>query len=162
MNLLNEIFGQGKDLTVIQMSCRGMIVFLIALVLIRISGRRSFSLHMPLDNIVTIMLGAILSRAVVGASDFLPVIICSLAIVGMHRGFAWAIAHSKAFSKMIEGEKMLLFSSGKFSKVHMDKGLVCREDVLQGVRKTALTEDLNKIEHIYIERNGEISAIKKS
>ncbi len=161
MNLLTEIFGQGKDLTVIQMTCRGIVVLMISLVLIRISGRRSFSLHMPLDNIVTIMLGAILSRAVVGASDFLAVIVCSLAIVLMHRVLAWAIAHSKVFSKLVEGEKMLLFSAGKFSKVHMDRGLVCKEDVLQVVRKTALTEDLNKIETIYIERNGEISAIKK-
>jgi uncharacterized membrane protein YcaP (DUF421 family) len=38
---------------------------------------------------------------------------------------------------------------------------VCREDVMQGIRKSALTEDMNKIDHVYIERNGEISAIKK-
>jgi len=42
----------------------------------------------------------------------------------------------------------------------MEKGLVCMEDIMQGVRKSALT-DMEKIEKVYLERNGEISAIKK-
>jgi hypothetical protein len=32
---------------------------------------------------------------------------------------------------------------------------------MQGVRKSALTEDMKNIDKVYIERNGEISAIKK-
>jgi hypothetical protein len=43
----------------------------------------------------------------------------------------------------------------------MGKGLVCEEDVMEGVRRSALTEDLETIDKVYIERNGEISAIKK-
>ena len=31
-----------------------------------------------------------------------------------------------------------------------------------GVRKSALTEDLSEVDKVYIERNGEISAIKKA
>jgi len=36
MELIKEIFGEGKDLSVIQMSSRGIVVFIIALVLIRV------------------------------------------------------------------------------------------------------------------------------
>lgn len=42
----------------------------------------------------------------------------------------------------------------------MHKGLLCREDILQGVRKSALTENMDEIETVYMERNGEITAIK--
>ena len=58
-------------------------------------------------------------------------------------------------------EKILLFERGHFLKKNMNKAQVCQEDILQGVRKSALTSDLSEIEQIYIERNGEISAIKK-
>ena len=162
METLIDIFGEGKDLNTLQMTARGVITFFIALILIRISGRRSFGLHMPLDNIITIMLGAILSRAVVGASDFLAVITSCTAIVLIHRALAWLVVHNPKISKIIEGEKIILFDNGKFVTENMNKAQVCEEDIMQGVRKSALTKDLDNIDQIYIERNGEISSIKKS
>ncbi len=161
MDLLIKIFGEGKDLNTLQMVCRGIVVFLITLVLIRISGRRSFGIRTPLDNIVLILLGSILSRAVVGASPFVPTIATCTAMVLIHRLLGWIIAHNKPFGKLVEGERILLFKNGQFIKENMDKALVCEQDVMQGVRKSALTESLDRIDAIYMERNGEISAIKK-
>ena len=161
MQVLIDIFGEGKELTMLQMSARGIVVFFIALLLIRISGRRSFGLHMPLDNIISIVLGAVLSRAIVGASDFMPVIGCCTTIVLLHRIVSWSLVHHKKLSRLLQGEKILLFEDAKFDAKNMDKALVCEEDILQGMRKSALTENLEKIEKIYIERNGEISVIER-
>jgi uncharacterized membrane protein YcaP (DUF421 family) len=161
MQTLHEIFGSGKDLTVIQMTARSVLVFVIALILIRISGRRSFGLHSPLDNIITIMLGAVLSRAVVGASPFLSVIAGCTAIVFVHRMFAYGMVHNRRFSKLVTGQKILLFKDGNFIKKDMDKALICEDEILQEVRKTVLTEDLDRIEKIYMEKNGEVNSIKK-
>ncbi len=68
MYILEKIWGTGTSLDTVQMGTRGIAVFIIALLLIRVSGRRSFGIRSPLDNIIVILLGAILSRAVVGAS----------------------------------------------------------------------------------------------
>ena len=162
MNILYEIFGKGKDLSVWQMSCRSIGVFLIALVLIRISGRRSFGLHTPLDNIIAVTLGATLSRTIVGASPFIPVIGACFVIVLFHRLLGWIISRSGRFARIIEGDKILLFENGEFIGANIRKALVCREDIMQGVRKSALTDDMAKIDRIYMERNGDISAIRKS
>lgn len=161
MELLTKLFGEGKDLNALQMSDRGIVIFFIALLLIRISGRRSFGVRTPLDNIITISLGAIMSRAVVGASDFVPVVVCCFVIVLLHRLFGWLIAHSEAFGRFIEGNKMVLFERGAFRDDTMKRALVCQEDIMQGVRKSALTEEMKDIEKVYMERNGEISAIRK-
>jgi uncharacterized membrane protein YcaP (DUF421 family) len=160
-HLLTTIFGEGKDLNALQMSSRGIVVFIIALILIRLSGRRSFGLRTPLDNIIAISLGAILSRAVVGASGFVPVVVCCFVIVVLHRIFGGLVVSNTAFGKFIEGDKILLFKDGNFIPQNMKKALVCQEDIMQGVRKATLTEDMNGIDKIYMERNGEISAIKK-
>lgn len=161
MELINTLFGQGKDLNTLQMSCRGIVVFMIALVLIRLSGRRSFGIRTPLDNIISISLGAVLSRAIVGASAFVPVIVTCFVVVILHRFFGWLIAHSITFGRVMEGDKIILFENGQFIPAHLKRALVCREDVMQGIRKSALTEDLSKIDKVYIERNGEITAMKK-
>jgi len=161
MGILKTIFGEGKDLDVLQMCSRGVVVFIIALLLIRIAGRRSFGLKTPLDNIISILLGAILSRSVVGASPFVPTIVCCLAIVILHRAIGWLVVRHDRVARFLEGHRILLFHDGHFIHNHLKRGLVGEEDIMQGVRKSALTEDLSKIDKIYLERNGDISPVKK-
>jgi uncharacterized membrane protein YcaP (DUF421 family) len=161
MNVIENILGKGSDLSTLQMSIRGIIIFFIALLLIRISGRRSFGLHMSLDNIITITLGAVMSRAIVGASGMLPVICSCTAIVLAHRILGWMTVKNKTIASLVEGKKTTLFANGSFIRKNMDNALVSEEDIMQGVRRNVLTNDLNLVQEIFIERNGEISALKK-
>jgi uncharacterized membrane protein YcaP (DUF421 family) len=161
MEIITEWFGQGKELNALQMGFRALVVFLVALILIRLSGRRSFGIRTPMDNIIVILLGAVLSRAVVGASPFVPVLSTCGIIVLLHRFFGWLVVHSDHFGKLVEGEKFLLYADGHFIRENLNKALVCKEDVMQGIRKSALTENLHDIDKVYMERNGEISAIRK-
>lgn len=162
MNILNDLWGSGTNLNALQMVCRGVVIFIVALILIRLSGRRSFGVGSPLDNIIVILLGAILSRAVVGASPFISVVATSTVIVLLHRIFSWIKAKSKNFTKVVEGDKIPPFKNGQFMHANMKRALVNKEDVMQELRKAALTEDLNIVELIYIERSGEISIVKKN
>jgi len=161
MDWFIKLWGEGKDLDTIQMCSRGIATFIIALVLIRISGRRSFGIRTPLDNIIVILLGAVMSRAVVGASPFIPVMVTSFVIVMTHRILGWLTAKNTTIAKLVEGKKILLFKDGAFIKEHLLKALICEEDVKQGVRESALVNDMNKISEVYMERNGAISAVKK-
>ncbi len=159
--LMLKIFGEGKDLTILQMSSRGVVIFIVTLILIHVSGTRSFGLKKALDNIVVILLGAVLSRAVVGASPFIPVVSTSFVIVLLHRLCAWVSIHNKWFSKLVDGEKVLVFKDGIADRRNMDKCLVSDEDLREQVRLKAQTDSLERIKEVYMERNGEMSAVKK-
>jgi uncharacterized membrane protein YcaP (DUF421 family) len=162
MEIFIKIFGEDRNLDTLQMACRGIAIFFISLILIRISGRRSFGVRTPLDNVIAISLGAILSRAVVGVSPFIPVVITCLVIVTLHRLFGWLVTKfHKTFGRWLEGEIIVLFENGKFKKDNMRRAMVSEEDMLQGIRKSALTENIDEINKVYMERNGEISAIRK-
>ena len=162
METLRQLLGQGEHLTILQMSLRGALFFIYCLALIRLSGRRSFGLRNPLDNIIAILLGAIMSRAVVGASPLLPVASCSLVVALLHRAISWLTRRFRWFSRIVEGNKIIVFQDGEMNRQNLVKGLISEEDVMQGVRKSALTNDLSTIDKVYLERNGEISAIKKN
>lgn len=54
----------------------------------------------------------------------------------------------------------MLFENGDFLEKNMDRALVDREDVIQKVRKQTFQNDLEGIDKIYMERNGEVSVVK--
>lgn len=112
MHILETMWGSGTSLNSFQMGIRGIIVFIIALLLIRISGRRSFGIRSPLDNIIVILLGAVLSRAVVGASPFIPVVSTCLTIVVLHRLMSWIKIKRIFYNTMIDGKKIMVFKDG--------------------------------------------------
>jgi len=88
---INEIFGSGEELAPLQMAARAFIMFFIALLLIRIAGMRIFGIKTAFDNILVIMLGAILSRGVVGASPFFSTIAAATAMILIHKILAWQL-----------------------------------------------------------------------
>jgi uncharacterized membrane protein YcaP (DUF421 family) len=161
MDFLDYFWGHGKSLTSFQMMIRAVVVFIVALFLIRLSGRRSFGMKTALDNIIVILLGAILSRAVVGASPFLPILAASFVIALMHRAFSWLKMKIPASGEIMEGKRILLYEDQTFIHVNMNKALVSEEDILQEVRLIKGTENLDKITKIYMEKNGEISVVEK-
>lgn len=161
MDFFVAIFGEGEELNTLQYCTRGVAIFFIALLLIRLSGRRSFGLRTPLDNIIAILLGAILSRAIVGASPFLPVVLVCFIITLLHRLFSWILVKNKNFRSVIEGEKILLFDNGNFLKNNLMRALISKEDILQSMRASAHSEDFSQVEKIYMEKNGKISIVQK-
>jgi uncharacterized membrane protein YcaP (DUF421 family) len=162
MEVIYDLFGKGKDLEWYQMCLRAVLLFAIALLLMRISGRRSFGMRTPIDNIIAVLIGALLSRPIVGASPFMPVVAAGAVLVLLHRVLAWVAVHSPATSAILKGDKICLYEHGAFLKANMVRALVCEEDVRHGIRSAVHTEDMDTISVVYMERNGEISVITKS
>jgi uncharacterized membrane protein YcaP (DUF421 family) len=161
MEWIKMIFGEGKDLTWFQMSSRSIVIFFIALVLIRIAGIRTFGKKSALDNVIIIMLGSILSRAVVGASPFVPTVVACLAFVLVHWVLAWLSLYSDAVGRFVKGEKHSLYAGGRLNEKNMRRSRISDKDLEEGLRLKINDDSLEEVEEIFIERNGEISVIKK-
>jgi uncharacterized membrane protein YcaP (DUF421 family) len=161
MKLLYQLFGEGKDLSVIQMCDRALVIYFIALVMLRISGRRTFGKKTAFDNTLTIILGAVLSRAVVGASDFMPTVACSLVLVLLHRGLAWLSIRSEKVRHLLEGSSILLYKNGHLEKKNFTKSLICENELKGDLRMKANINSLDEADEIYMETSGEVSVVKK-
>jgi len=161
METLYQIFGEGKDLSTMQMCARALVIYFIALAMLRISGRRTFGKKTAFDNTIAIILGAVLSRVVVGASAFVPTVACSLVLVLLHRVLAWARIYSKPIKRILEGQSITLFKNGKMNKDNLTKSLICEEEVMGDVRQKANINSYDQVEEIVMETTGEVSVVKK-
>jgi uncharacterized membrane protein YcaP (DUF421 family) len=161
MEIFIKIFGEGKDLSALQMSARALVVYILALIFIRISGRRTFGKKSSFDTTITIILGAVLSRAITGASAFIPTIACSLLLVLIHRFVAWMVTYNKAVGKILKGERRSLYKNDRIEETNLRKALMTYDDLMSDVRLKTNEDSLDNIEEIHMESSGELSVIKK-
>lgn len=160
----DTLFGIHVDsdtISVLQMTTRAALVFFIGLVLIRLAGQRTFGGNTPFDMVLKIMLGAVLARAVVAASPFWGTTLAALVLVALHRLVAWASARSHLFGQLMKGRPVVLAEDGKINEKNLAKSNLSKNDLLAGVREKASLESLDEAETVRLERNGNISVVKK-
>jgi uncharacterized membrane protein YcaP (DUF421 family) len=161
MEWIKTVFGEGQDLDCLRMSSRAVLTFFVTLLLIRIAGIRTFGKKSAFDNVIIILLGSVLARAVVGASPYIPTVVACLSFVLVHRLLAWLSLYSDRIGRWVKGEKASLYAQGKRNKDNMRHSLISEKDLEEGLRLAANEGALDQVEEIFIERNGEISVVKK-
>jgi uncharacterized membrane protein YcaP (DUF421 family) len=161
MDVVISIFGEGKDLDALQMAARTIAVCFAALIFIRISGRRSFGQRSPFDYVVAILLGATLSRVIVGASPAVPTLVASLVMALIHRALGWACVRSARLETLAVGVERELFKDGQFNSKQMSAALITRTDVFETARQELHTLDLEEVQLAILERNGQVSLIRE-
>jgi len=159
MDFLSTLFGHGDDLTPLEMGLRACTLYFFALIMIRISGRRTFGTKTAYDHVVVILLGAILSRAAVGASPYWSTVTAGFVIVSLHRLLAWISLRYHKLGRLTKGKELLLYSNGHFHRDNMNKCLISERDLNESIRLSANTNSYNKIKEIYMERSGKVSVI---
>lgn len=159
--ILTDIFGEGQELEPLQMCTRATVVFILALVLVRLAGRRAFGMGMTFDNVLTILLGAVMSRAITGASPFLATIAAAATIIALYRLCAWISVRSDAFGKIVKGEPRLLYKDGTLDENELRRSLLSKKDLLEGIHTNGNVDDIDETRKVYLERDGKISVVRK-
>jgi uncharacterized membrane protein YcaP (DUF421 family) len=160
-DILIRIFGTGDHLSAGHMTARAFVMFFIALILIRVSGMRSFGSKSAFDNIIVIMLGAILSRAVVGASPFISTVAAGITVCVIHRVLAMLCTRYHFISNLLKGTDQLLYKEGKIYEENRMRADITQGDLEEGVRLAANLNSFEKVAEVRMERSGQISVVLK-
>ena len=160
-SILERIFGGGEDLTAMQMALRAVVVFFAALVLIRASGRRSFGQHSPFDSCMAVLFGAILSRAVVGASPFFATIAAAAALALAHRLLAMARVKWRGLDLRVNGAEIEVAAHGRTKPEAMRSALITDEELRKEMRKRFGSDDMARLRRATLERDGSIAVAEE-
>src|SRR5438132_194697 len=163
-NSVETLLGLGvepKDLTFVQVSLRGIIVFLVTLVTMRLGHKRSLSRKTPFDAVLLVILAAVLSRAINGSAAFFATRGGGVVLVLIHRLFAFLAFYSHGFGILVKGRPDIIVRNGQCNLPTMRRNHVSMHDLDEDMRLSAHTDDLSGIRTARVERSGDVSFIKK-
>jgi uncharacterized membrane protein YcaP (DUF421 family) len=158
------VLGLGAEpqtLTFMQISLRGIIVFIFTLLMVRISARRSLARRTVFDSVFLVILASVLARAINGSAELLPTIGGGFAMVAFHRLLAWIAFYSHGFGNLIKGADEILIRDGELVHRKLRSNHITRHDLEEDLRLALHAEDLARIRSARLERSGDISFIEK-
>jgi uncharacterized membrane protein YcaP (DUF421 family) len=149
-----------KQLTFLQVSVRGLIVFVATLVMVRLSSKRSLAEKTAFDAVLVVVIGSMLARAINGSAPFFATLGGGFILVLIHRLFGLTAYFSHAFGILVKGKSVVLVQNGRLQRENMLWNQISEHDLQEDMRLEAKTEDLSKIKVARVERSGDISFIK--
>lgn len=161
--LLQTLLGIGlepKELTFLQVSIRGIIVFVVTIVTVRLASKRSLAEKTAFDAVLAVILGSVLARAINGSGPFFATLGVGFVLVLLHRLFGLVAYFSHGFGILIKGKPDVLVINGRIQHKTMCRNQISQHDLEEDMRLEAKTEDLSKIKVARIERSGDISFIE--
>ncbi len=163
-NFVRPLLGLGaepRDLTFIQISLRGVIVFIATLIMVRVGHKRSLSRKTAFDAVLLVILASVLSRAINGSAAFFATLGGGLVLVLLHRLLAFIAFHSHWFGSLIKGLPEVIVEDGDFILGTMRRNHISTHDVEEDMRLSLRDDDISKVKKARVERSGDISFIKK-
>ncbi len=141
-----------------QMIPRTVVVYVVALLLIRIGKRRFLGGYTTFDILLGFVVGSIMSRAITGAITLVNMFFVVATLVGIH----WIIAVVTYYfdtNNIIKNSERQLIKDGEIDQDAMQKSKLGENDLLQAMRQKGNVESLDKVKSAYLERDGSITVI---
>jgi uncharacterized membrane protein YcaP (DUF421 family) len=159
-NHVDAALGLGDDsLALWQMCLRAAVVYVLAILIVRIGDKRFIGKHTALDVILGIMLGSVLSRAITGNSPFIPTVAAALALVLLHSLMALLAFYWGHFGTWVKGRNRLLVKDGKILWKAMRASQISEGDLMAALRSAGSATEIAHVRSATLERNGQISVL---
>ncbi len=140
---------------------RTAIVFLVAILYVRLAKKRFIAQASASDLVMAIIFGSVLSRAVNGGATLLSSLVAGMVLVGLQRLLAHFACRSKSFARWVKGTTEVLVLDGVEDREQMMKHDISEEDLRSEMRINGLTDDVSGVAQATFERSGRISVVRK-
>lgn len=141
-------------------AARGVLVYIVFLVIIRLLGKRTVGNFTPFDFLVALMLGEVVDEIIYGDVNLVQgftavVVIALLHFLNSWLGFTWP-----AFEKVTGGSPTLIIRHGELQRDGMAKERMSEDEVWEELRMMAI-DDLKAVKEAHVETSGAVSVIRE-
>ncbi len=144
-----------------QFVLRASAMYLLVMVLIRVSGKRAVGQFTPFDLVLLILIGNAVQNGINGGDNSMTgALIMATTLVALNYGVAWVTARNRRAEILVEGVPVVLARNGKLFKSVLLRELVSTSDFDEALRLNGV-ESLDEVQLALLETNGSISVISK-
>lgn len=139
---------------------RGVLVYCVLLLLVRVSGKRTVGQFTPFDLLVVMLLSEAVSNSLSGGDDSVSgglLIACTL--IALNIGIGYLSSRNQRLATLIDGECVLLGRDGHIFKDVLKRARIAQNDVEQALREADV--ELAKAKCIFLEADGKITVLEK-
>ena len=159
MDVLLGLNIEPKNLTLVHICVRGVIVFVVTLVMVRVADKRFLAKLSAFDIILGFLLASMMARAVNGSAAFLPTLGGGFVLVFLHRLVGTLAFHADWFGRLVKGDACVVVQHGKPDTKQLGKLHVSQKDLLEEMHLNGNVDKLEQVKTATMERNGKISII---
>ena len=141
---------------------RGAACYLGLLILLRLTGKRSFGDMSSFDIVVLIIVGGALRSAIVGKdSSLIGPLIAVVTILALDKLLGFMCAMSPRVDRLLEGRSIILARDGKLVPGALMRQSISKAAFQRELRANQL-QSLESVNEARLEANGRITFTKKS
>lgn len=142
---------------------RPLVLYVMLLVLFRITGKRSIGQISTFDFVLLLIIGETTQQALVG-NDFsiTTAVVVVVTLLTVEVGVSALKARSGRLDRLIDGVPLIILDDGRPLRERMRRERVGEDDILEAAREAHGIDRLDQIRRAVLERNGEISIIPRA
>lgn len=140
----------------------GILAYVVLVVFLRVSGRRTLSKMNAFDLIVTVALGSTLATVLLNKNVALAEGALAFALlIGMQYVVTWASVRARWVRQLVTGEPVMLMYQGRFLSSALRRARVTQDEIRAAVRAAGLA-DLQGAEAVVLETDGSFSVVRQN
>lgn len=137
----------------------GILSYLILIIVLRISGKRTLSKWNAFDFVTTIALGSILATALTSTQVSLDQSVTAfIVIVMLQFVITFTSVRSRGVLKLIKSQPTLLLFKGQYRLDAMQRERVAKAEILAAIREKGMA-DVEQVHAVILETDGAFSVI---
>ena len=138
---------------------RGLAVYLLLLIMVRLSGRRTVGQFTPFDLLVVMLLSEAVSNSLSGGDNSLVGgLICAATLVAINALVGIATSRSDKISTLVDGDAVLIGRDGVFFEKVMRNCRLSDSDIEEALREHDCPR--SEMKCAFLEADGEITIMR--
>jgi uncharacterized membrane protein YcaP (DUF421 family) len=157
---MNELFQLSAPWWVFVL--RATAVYVLVMLLVRVSGKRAVGQFTPFDLVLLILIGNAVQNGINGGDNSLTgAAIMAVTLIVLNYAVALLTSRSRRAERLLEGVPVVLARDGKVFDRVLRRELVSSEDFAEALRSNQI-EDIGEVRLALLETNGYITVLARN